>query len=206
MDRKGRLLVISGPSGVGKGTIVSRLTERLGENVKLSISATTREPRDGEVNGVHYHFLSDEEFLDRVKKEEFLEYALVHEHYYGTPKPPVEEALREGYDVILEIDVQGAMQVKENFREGVYIFILPPSIRELRNRLISRGTESKEDLEIRMAKALAEIDYLDHYDYAVVNDDLSAAEREVLSIIEAEHCKISVEEARSIHRELSGSE
>ena len=206
MERTGRLLVISGPSGVGKGTIVSRVMEHLGETVKLSISATTREPRPGEQDGVHYHFLSEEAFLHRVEKGEFLEYASVHGHYYGTPRPPVEAALQEGNDVILEIDVQGAMQVKENFQGGVYIFILPPSIRELRNRLQSRATETEEDLERRMAKALAEIDYLDRYDYAVVNDDLAAAEREVLSIIEAEHCRVSGETALTIQRELSESE
>ena len=206
MKKNGKTFIISGPSGVGKGTIVSGVTEHLGETVKLSISATTREPRQGEQDGVHYHFLSGEEFLHRVEKGEFLEYASVHGHYYGTPKPPVEAALKEGIDVILEIDVQGAMQVKENFQGGVYIFILPPSIRELRKRLQSRGTESEEDLELRMAKALAEIDCLDRYDYAVVNDELAAAEREVLSIIEAEHCRVSREAALAIQRELSDSE
>lgn len=193
MDRKGRLLVISGPSGVGKGTIVSKITEHLGETVRLSISATTRDPREGEINGVHYFFLSEDEFLEKVRKNEFLEYAFVHGHYYGTPKPPAEAALSEGRDVILEIDVQGAMQVKENSQDGVYIFILPPSIEELRNRLTKRGTESEQDLQLRMSKALAEIDYLDKYDYAVVNDDLQSAVQNVLSIIEAEHSRINDE-------------
>ncbi len=200
MDRKGKLLVISGPSGVGKGTIVSKITERLGGTVRLSISATTRKPREGENDGVHYHFLSEEEFLNRVGKNEFLEYAYVHEKYYGTPKPPVETALREGCDVILEIDVQGAMQVKKNFQDGVYIFILPPSVEELRNRLTQRGTESEQDLELRMSKALAEMGYLDRYDYAVVNDDLQDAVDKVLSIIQAEHCRVGDETVQEMMR------
>ena len=198
MDRKGKLLVISGPSGVGKGTIVSKITEHLGGTVRLSISATTRNPREGEKDGVHYHFLSEEDFLKRVENNEFLEYAFVHENYYGTPKPPAEAALRDGCDVILEIDVQGAMQVKENFQDGVYIFILPPSIEELRNRLTQRGTESDQDLELRMSKALAEIDYLERYDYAVVNDDLQDAVNKVLSIIEAEHCRVGNKNAQAM--------
>ena len=161
LKRNGRLFIVSGPSGAGKGTIVSRITERLGDRVRLSISATTREPREGETDGIHYYFLSEEEFLKRAENGEFLEYAYVHGHYYGTPKPPVEEALREGYDVILEIDVQGAMKVKENFSSGVYVFILPPSADVLRNRLLNRGTESEQDVELRLGKALAEIEYLE---------------------------------------------
>ena len=150
MTEKGRLFIISGPSGVGKGTIVSELLRRLGDSLELSVSATTREPREGEVDGRSYYFLTEDEFLKRVDNGGFLEHASVHGHYYGTPRPPVEEKLERGQDVILEIDVQGAMQVKENISDGVFIFILPPSISELRKRLVRRGTESDQDLELRM--------------------------------------------------------
>ena len=200
LERKGRLLIVSGPSGAGKGTIVSRVMQHSADTIKLSVSATTRKPREGEQDGIHYYFLSQEEFLRRAEKGEFLEYASVHGNYYGTPEPTVQKALREGMDVILEIDVQGAMQIKKNFDDGVYIFILPPSMEELRKRLTQRGTESVQDLEIRMEKALAEIEYLDRYDYAVVNDDLDVAVKEVLSVVEAEHCRIGGDAARIIRR------
>ncbi len=190
MKGKGRLFIISGPSGVGKGTIVSELLKRQGDSLELSVSATTREPRSGEVEGSSYYFLSEEEFLKRAGSGGFLEHASVHGHYYGTPRLPVEEKLDSGCDVILEIDVQGAMQVKENFDNGVYIFILPPSISELRRRLTGRGTEKEADLEIRLGMALEEIEYTDRYDYAVVNDDLQTAADEVAAVITAEHCRI----------------
>ena len=130
MGKTGKLLVVSGPSGVGKGTIVSGVTEHLGETVKLSISATTREPRQGEQDGVHYHFLSGEEFLHRVEKGEFLEYASVHGHYYGTPRRLVEEALDEGRDVILEIEIQGALRIRELMPEAILVFVTPPSAQD----------------------------------------------------------------------------
>lgn len=206
MEKKGRLFVISGPSGVGKGTIVSELTERLGDSVRLSISATTRQPREGDRDGVDYYFLSEEEFLSKVEKGEFLEYASVHGNYYGTPKPPVQAALEAGLDVILEIDVQGAMQVKENYPEGVFIFILPPSITELRARLAGRGTESEQDMERRMGMALQEIEYLDQYDYGVLNHVLETAVKDVLSIIGAEHCRVGGHVAQKIREELRSAQ
>lgn len=191
MNRKGLLFVISGPSGVGKGTIVSEIMKKLGEDrVKLSISATTREMREGDADGVTYYFLSEEDFLDKVEKGQFLEYAKVHAHYYGTPKPPVVEAIEAGRDVILEIDVQGAMKVRSNFGEGAYIFILPPSMKELRNRLTGRGTEKPEEVERRMHNAAGEIEMADKYDYAVTNDDLDSAVDEVMAIMKAEHCRV----------------
>ena len=206
MEKKGRLFVISGPSGVGKGTIVSELTERLGDSVSLSISATTRQPREGDRDGVDYYFLSENDFLSKVEKAEFLEYAFVHGNYYGTPKPPVQAALEAGRDVILEIEVQGAMQVKENYPEGVFIFILPPSITELRARLAGRGTESAQDVERRMDMALQEIEYLDRYDYGVLNHVLETAVKDVLSIIGAEHCRVGGHAAQKIREELGSAQ
>ena len=166
-----KLFIISGPSAVGKGTIVKRIIEAE-DDIHLSVSATTREPRPGEQDGVSYYFLTDDEFRSKIDASGFLEYASVHGHFYGTPKAPVLEKLKEGYDVILEIDVQGAMKVKESYADGIFIFILPPSLEELRNRIVHRGTESEADIELRMGKAEAEMDYLSHYDYYVVNDDL----------------------------------
>lgn len=186
---QGRLFIISGPSAVGKGTIVRQLLES-SDRVSLSVSATTRKPREGEEEGIHYYFLKDEEFQEKVEQNGFLEHAEVHGHCYGTPKAPVLEQLEQGRDVILEIDVQGAMQVKESFASGTYIFILPPSLEELRNRILNRGTESPEDVELRMGKAMAEMAYLDRYDYYVVNDDLASAVETVQSIMKAQHQKI----------------
>ncbi|MGI6206011.1 MAG: guanylate kinase [Anaerovoracaceae bacterium] len=195
---KGRLFVVSGPSGVGKGTIIEKIMEKLGDSVMLSVSATTREPRTGDVDGVDYYFLTEEEFVKRVEAGGFLEHAFVHGHYYGTPLDPVMESVEAGRDVILEIDVQGAMKVKETYEEGVYIFILPPSIKVLRERLTGRGTETPQAVEKRMGKAMGEIGYLDRYDYGIVNDDLDEAVAQLLDIINAEHCRILGGEAERI--------
>ena len=146
-----KLFILSGPSGVGKGTIVSEVLKE-DPDIHLSVSATTRSPRKGEVRGVSYYFMEDGEFRSEIEAGGFLEYADVHGHFYGTPKAPVLEKLAEGRDVILEIDVQGAMQVKETYPEGVFIFILPPSLGELRRRIEDRGTESREDIELRLGK------------------------------------------------------
>ena len=180
---QGRLFVISGPSAVGKGTIVNEIMAS-SENVSLSVSATTRGPRECEIDGVHYYFITDDEFLKKVENDGFLEHAGVHGHYYGTTKQPVNDKLSKGYDVILDIDVQGAMQVKESYDSGVFIFILPPSLHELRKRINTRGTESEADVELRMSKAMGEIAYIDKYDYFVVNDDLAQAVQQVVDIIE----------------------
>lgn len=166
------------------------------------MSATTREPREGETEGVSYYFMTDGEFQKSVKEGGFLEHASVHGHYYGTPKAPVMSQLEEGHDVILEIDVQGAMQVKESCPEGVFIFILPPSLDELRSRILHRGTESQEDIEIRMNAAEKELEYLPHYDYCVVNEDLDKAVESVKKIMETVHWK--VDDAAGILKRIKG--
>ena len=189
---EGLLFVISGPSAVGKGTVVKRvLSDR--ENIRVSVSATTRSPRTGEEEGVHYYFMSDAEFKEMADGGGFLEYAFVHGHYYGTPKKAVEEQLAQGNDVILEIDVQGAAQVKDTGTEAVYIFVMPPSMEELRHRFDARGTESPDDIELRMGKAAGEIRRVSEYDYCIVNDDLDAAVEAVESVISSEHHKIREE-------------
>ncbi len=188
--RKGRLLVISGPSGVGKGSICKKVIEKE-ENVEYSISMTTRSPRAGEVDGENYFFVTAEKFKSEIAKDGFLEHARVYKHYYGTPKANVMEKLAAGIDVILEIDTQGAMHIKESFPEGVFIFILPPSMTELRSRIIGRGTDSESVIELRLGEALKEISYIDKYDYCVVNDDLDEAADNVISIINAEHSRVT---------------
>lgn len=188
-DNRGVLIVISGPSGAGKGTICQELLNK-NDNIYLSVSATTRSPREGEVDGVNYYFLTQEDFKSKVENKGFIEYANVHGNYYGTPKLNVEKMLEEGKDVILEIDIQGALQVKENFSEGVFIFILPPSMDELKRRIIKRGSETEESLMTRFKNAYKEINYVSKYNYAVVNDTLELAVSKVESIITAEKCRV----------------
>ena len=186
---RGILIVISGPSGAGKGTICKALLEKH-NNIFISVSATTRNPRQGEIEGVNYYFLTKEAFEEKVKENGFLEYANVHGNFYGTPKVNVEKMLDEGKDVILEIDIQGALQVKDNFKEGVFIFILPPSMEELKQRIIKRGSETEESLMTRFKNAYKEINYVSKYNYAVVNDKLEVAVSKVESIIAAEKCRV----------------
>ncbi|MGG7143748.1 guanylate kinase [Clostridium nigeriense] len=188
-SNRGVLIVISGPSGAGKGTICKALLEKH-DNIYISVSATTRAPREGEVEGVNYYFLSKEDFEVKVRENGFLEYANVHGNFYGTPKGNVEKMLEDGKDVILEIDIQGALQVKENFKEGVFIFILPPSMEELKQRIIKRGSETEESLMTRFKNAYKEINYVSKYNYAVVNDTLELAVEKVESIITAEKCRV----------------
>ncbi len=180
---KGILFVVSGPSGVGKGTIMEAVSKARGEDMVVSVSATTRQPRPGETDGVSYFFLTEEEFFEKRDANGFIEFASVHGSWYGTPKDWVEARLAEGRDVILEIDVQGALQVKEYTRDASYIFILPPSLRELRRRITERGTETDEQIRIRMNKVMEEIEHLDRYDYAIVNDDLDKAVEEMLTLM-----------------------
>ena len=184
----GKLFVISGPSGVGKGTVVSRVMNSTGE-IYLSVSATTRSKRDGEVDGVNYYFKSVEEFTGMIAKGEFLEHAKFCENYYGTPVAPVVEKLKNGKDVILEIEIQGAMQVKENMPECIMIFIAPPSLEELSKRRIARGTETQDVIDLRVATAKTELKVAKEYDYIVVNDEIETATDKVLSIIKSEKCK-----------------
>lgn len=188
--KKGNLIVISGPSGAGKGTICKALLERE-DNLYISVSATTRSPREGEVDGVNYHFLTQEEFKKKVDNNEFLEWAEVHGNYYGTPKFNVEEMINEGKNIILEIDVQGALNVKKNCEDGVFIFILPPSMEELKRRIIARGSETPESLIKRFKTAYEEINYISKYNYAVVNDDLEEAVKKVQNILYAEECRVN---------------
>ncbi|MGY0372135.1 guanylate kinase [Clostridium sp. JNZ J1-5] len=187
-NSKGLLLVISGPSGAGKGTICKELIKR--NDFWLSVSATTRAPRDGEIDGQNYYFFKKEQFLDKIRDDDFLEYAEVYGNYYGTPKSNVIEKLEEGKDVILEIDIQGALRIKETYPEGVFIFILPPSMEELKNRIIKRGSETPESLMTRFKSAYKEINYVSKYNYAVVNDKLEEAVRKIESIIIAEKCSV----------------
>jgi guanylate kinase len=186
---KGRLLVISGPSGAGKGSISKRIIEEV-DDLIYSISMTTRAPRPDEINGKNYYFVTHEQFEQTIKEEGFLEYAKVYGEYYGTPKAKVMEYLEGGKDVVLEIDIQGAMNIRKSYPKGVLIFILPPSMAELRKRITGRGSETKGDIELRLGEALKEIAYIDKYDYCVVNGDLDEAVNRVKAIIIAEHSRV----------------
>lgn len=181
----GLLVVISGPSGAGKGTICKKLKEVM-KDLKVSVSATTRGPRAGEVEGESYFFLKEEEFIKRINNDEFLEYAKVYGNFYGTPKKEVFKQLEDGNDIILEIDIQGALQVKKNYPRGVFIFILPPSLNELQNRIEGRGTDSKEVILRRMQCAYDELNYAFEYDYVVLNDEVESAVGKIIHIINAE--------------------
>ena len=175
--------MISGPSGAGKGTLVSRIREQH-PALGLTVSATTREPRPGEVDGESYYFLSDDEFARRVDADEFVEWAEVHGHRYGTLVSEVTSNLDAGRSLILEIDVQGAFQVKKRFPDAILIFIMPPSLEILAERLSARGTETEESLSLRLANAKAEIELAPRYDDVVVNDDLDDATAELLQVIQ----------------------
>jgi guanylate kinase len=183
--RRGRLIVIAGPSGVGKGSIVARLLAHDPDGLALSVSATTRAPRAGEVDGVHYRFVSDPAFDRMIADGELLEWAEVVGHRSGTPRRPVEERLAGGRDVVLEIDVQGARQVRDLVPDAVLIFVAPPTLEELERRLRERGTESEERIALRLSTAAAELQERDRFDHVVVNDDLEAASSQVAAIIEA---------------------
>ncbi len=186
--REGLLIVISGPAGTGKGTVVGRLLEK-NPNIKLSISKTTRKPRPGEKEGVNYFFVSREQFEEEIKNERFLEYAEYNNNYYGTPKDFVFEALEKGFDVILEIETKGALQIKKVFSDAVLIFLLPPSIEELYKRLVKRGTESEDEIRARLEIAKNEIKLVPEYDYCVINDNVDDAAEKIQKIIEVEKLK-----------------
>lgn len=190
MNNEGLLIVVSGPSGAGKGTICNNLVKK-SKNIEVSISATTRPPRRGEKNGKSYHFIDEKEFTDKIEQDEFLEWAKVYGNYYGTLKKPVIEKLKEGKDVILEIDIQGAIQVKNKFPDGVFIFILPPSIEELKKRIETRATETKKEMIERISAAYDEIKKASQYDYIIVNDCIEKATNKLQAIITAEKCKLS---------------
>lgn len=189
MNKKGLLLVVSGASGVGKGTVMKRLFE-MRKDLYMSVSATTRQPREGEVDGVHYHFLSKEEFADIKKNDGFLENATFCDNSYGTLKSEVFERLEKGINVVLEIEVQGALQVRSEYPEGVFIYIAPPSIEELESRLVGRATENDEVIRKRLDTAKWEFTQINKYNYIVVNEDVEKAALDVCAIIDAEHVRV----------------
>ena len=186
---KGFLLVISGPSGSGKGTVSNELLNR-NEDVVFSVSATTRKPRVNEKDGLNYIFLEEERFKSMVANDQFLEHAFVHNNYYGTPSEFVMEQIDKGEIVLLEIDVQVALQIKKNYKEAVFIFLLPPTMDELKNRIIKRGTESEADINTRFENAFVELDFVGEYDYFVVNEQVSEAVSNIEAIIKAEKLRV----------------
>jgi len=181
-------MILSGPSGVGKGTVCAALRQMDTELV-YSVSATTRSPRQGEVDGVNYFFKTRDQFESMIADDQLLEYAEYCGNFYGTPREFVENTLESGRDIILEIEVQGALKVKEKFPEGVFIFLLPPSLEELQSRIVTRGTETEEVIQSRMRVARDELALMEHYDYAIVNDQVEAACHRIQSILKAEHCR-----------------
>ena len=191
---KGLLIVVSAPSGCGKGTLLAEVLKN--DSFYYSVSATTRAPREGEVNGVNYHFTSKEDFEKLIASGGVLEYAQYCGNYYGTPRKAVEDKLAEGKDVILEIEVQGAMKIKQSCPEAVFVFILPPSVETLKERLEKRGTESADVIAQRVAEARGEIEKAYNYDYFIVNDDLDTAVSEFIKAVEAE--KLTVKRSKDL--------
>ncbi|MFC7320390.1 guanylate kinase [Halobacillus campisalis] len=188
IKEKGILFILSGPSGVGKGTVRKALFDQ-STDLRYSISMTTRDPREGEVDGVDYFFKSREEFERLIEQGQLIEHAEYVGNYYGTPKEYVEHTLEQGKDVFLEIEVQGALKVRENFPQGVFVFLIPPSLEELKDRIVSRGTETEEKVKNRLLAAKEEIEMMDAYDYVVVNDQVDSAVKKVQAIVASEHCK-----------------
>lgn len=186
MDKRGVLIVVSGFSGSGKGTLMKELLNRY-DNYALSVSATTRAPRPGEEEGREYFFKTTEEFEKMIAKDELIEYARYVDNYYGTPRAYVEEQLAAGKDVILEIEIQGALKIKKKFQDTLLLFVTPPTAGELRRRLVGRGTETMDVIEYRMSRAKEEAEGMDRYDYLIVNDDLDECVREMHEIIQGEH-------------------
>lgn len=198
LNKRGLLIVISGPSGVGKGTVRRALFDIPDHDFVYSVSMTTRPPRPGEVDGEDYYFVSRETFEKRIEENKFLEWAEFVGHYYGTPKDLVEKELENGKEVVLEIEVEGALQVRKENKDAIFIFLVPPGRQALYDRLLSRGTESDDKIQERMAKADKEFLLAHKYDYIVVNDDVVNAADRIMAIIRAEHAKTE----RSIHNYL----
>ena len=187
-EHRGKLIVVSGPSGAGKSTVIGKVMERRSD-LCFSVSATTRKPRDGEVDGVNYFFVSGVEFDRMIGDDELLEHAEYNRNNYGTPRAYVEEKRRAGMHVLLDIEVQGARQVRERVPEAIKIFIIPPSLQVLEQRLRGRGTETEEQIQRRLARARGEYREVDFYDYVVINDNLETAANELNAIITAELCR-----------------
>ncbi|MDQ0270294.1 guanylate kinase [Cytobacillus purgationiresistens] len=198
MKEKGLLIVLSGPSGVGKGTVRKQIFSHPETAFEYSISMTTRNPREGEVDGVDYFFKSREDFEALIQQDKLLEYAEFVGNYYGTPVDYVKETLESGKDVFLEIEVQGARQVREKFPDGLFIFLVPPSLSELKNRIVTRGTESEDVINNRMTVAKEEIEMMNLYDYVVENDQVELACDRINAIVVAEHCRRERVEPRYI--------
>ena len=204
MKQQGILAVVSGFSGAGKGTLMKALLEKY-DNYALSISATTRKPREGEVHGREYFFMSVDEFEALIANDQLIEHAKYVSNYYGTPRSYVEEKMAEGKDVILEIEIQGALKVKEKFPETLLIFVVPPSAEELKKRLIGRGTETMEVIEQRMNRATEEAEAMDAYDYILVNDDLNKAVESLHNLIQSQHmhARCNAELIKTMKEELA---
>lgn len=190
MNEHGMLVVVSGFSGAGKGTLMKELLNRY-ENYALSISATTRTPRTGEVDGKEYFFVTEEHFKDMIEKEELIEYAQYVNHSYGTPKEYVLNQMKKGKDVILEIEIQGALKVKERFPEAILLFVMPPNAQELKRRLIGRGTESMEVINARLRRASEEAQGMEAYDYILINDEIDTCVEEMHLMIQVQHKRAS---------------
>ena len=193
MKERGILAVVSGFSGAGKGTIMKGLMNRY-DNYALSISATTREPREGEVHGREYFFVSEEEFEDMIREDRLIEHARYVDHYYGTPKDYVMSQMEAGKDVILEIEIQGALKVKEKFPETLLIFVAPPSAEELKRRLVNRGTETADVIDARMKRACEEAEQMGRYDYLLINDEIDRCVEELNSLIQGQHRRMTLQE------------
>lgn len=199
----GFLLVLSGPSGSGKGTVSEALMKN-NDDIIFSTSVTTRTPRPGEVNGENYFFATREEFEEMVENDELLEHAFVHTNYYGTPKKFVFDEIEKGEIVLLEIDVQGALQVKKKYKEAVFIFLIPPTMDELKSRLVKRDTETEDEIETRYRNAFKELDFVGEYDYFVINDVIDNAVKDIETIIAAE--KLRVKRHKDIKKEVQAEE
>lgn len=186
----GQIIVISAPSGAGKGTIIKKLLENNSKNRWLSVSATSRKPREGEKEGINYYYITEEEFKKRIKEDYFLEYTNYAGNYYGTPKEYIKEKVTKGIDVILEIEIEGANNIKKLIPEALFIFIMPPSLKELVRRLKGRGTETNEKIIKRFNAAYKEVNEVTKYNYVVVNDEVDTAVDKIESIIKAERCRV----------------
>lgn len=190
MNKKGLLIVVSGPSGAGKGTICKDFLD-INTDVLMSVSSTTRLPRQNEVDGVNYNFIKRNEFEDLIAHDQLLEFVHVFDNYYGTPKKWVFDQMEKGRDVLLEIEIIGAMKVKEKYNDAILVFVLPPSIKELKNRIMARGTETDQQIDIRMSRAMQEIKTIEKYDYFILNDNVAKAVKDMEAIISAEKNAVS---------------